>query len=97
MKKPNNMTEAQWAEWLENGVGPCEVLLGRNYCGKPVRKIVMDIKEMTKPEDSVVHYKILGSVKFCPEHEREAVSINADGTVTFGNLEDKDEPAATKD
>ena len=83
-EKPDNMTEEQWQDWLENGVGPCEVLLGRNYCGKPVRQIVMDIKEMTKPEDDVIHYKILGSVRFCPEHEREPVVINSDLTLTVG-------------
>ncbi len=84
MKKPDNMTEVQWQDWQENGLGPCGVLVGQDYCGKPAWTTITDIKEMTKPEDEVINYKIINHHLACPKHERKQVYINANGTVTSG-------------
>jgi hypothetical protein len=83
-KKPDNMTAAQWKGYKENGLKPCQVKLGLNYCGQPAYTAFADLKETTVPGDGVINYRIIKMNYFCPEHVRECVYINADGTVTFG-------------
>ena len=69
-EKPDNMTEGDWQDFKVNGTGPCNVLVGLDYCGEPSFCGMCDLIEATKPEDKVIHYDVIKLWRFCTENKR---------------------------
>jgi hypothetical protein len=76
--KPDHMIEADWQDWLENGLGPC------GNCGERAVMGFSDLIETTKPESRVVTFDIVHAFRMCAEHTRPGMHIYKDGTIEHG-------------